>query len=176
MSVYYEPNSGDKDSLDLLSINREQMLRDGASQSLLDDEVRDSRYKINSFRKAIKNSSHDNKNNNNKGFGHSILEKLGWKPGNPVGNPRRNGLVEALDGSDGKLPLDKTGIGYRGVKVDKEKLVEMHKQNRIKEHRNSPYYIASKYDNDISKPDSLLKRFDPTMKYRSFTEKPKKST
>ena len=171
MSVYYEPNSGDKDSLDLIGINREQMLREGASESLFDDEIRDSKFKINSFRKITEQSSYYDK-----GFGRSILEKMGWKPGNPVGNPKRNGLVEALDGSDGKLPLDKTGIGYHGVKVDKEKLVEMHKLNKIKEHRSSPYYIASKYDNDPSKPDSLLKRFDPTMKYRHLTEKPKKPT
>jgi hypothetical protein len=170
MSVYYEPNSGDKDTLDLISINREQMLRDGASESLFDDEIRDAKFKINPFRKNVPHSS------NAKGFGQMHLEKLGWKPGNPVGNPSRKGLVEALDGSDGKRPLDKTGIGYNGFKVDKEKLVEMHKLNRIKEHRNSPYYIASKYDNDPSKPDSLLKRFDPTMKYRSNMEKSKKST
>ena len=167
MSVYYEPNSGDKDSLDLLGINREEMLRSGAREHLMDDKKRDAPFENNPFRKSDKISE--------KGFGRIHLEKLGWKPGTSVGLPKRNGLVEALDGSDGKLPLDKTGIGYHGTKVDKNKLIEMHKINRTREHRNSPYYIASKYDNDPTRPDSLLKRFDPSMKYRN-TEKCSKNT
>ena len=172
MSVYYETNGGDKDAQDMLSINREDLLRSGADKHLLDDEKRDSGHTLNPFTNARKSSS----TKKPKGFGRLHLEKLGWRPGEPVGNPTRNGLVEALDGSDGKPPMDKSGIGYRGVRVDKDKLIQLQKQIRLREHQTAPYYIASKYDQDPSRPDSLLKRFDPTMKYRSCVNTSKKKS
>ena len=71
-----------------------------------------------------------------------------------------------MDASDGKLPKDKTGLGYYGVKIDREAVIERQRINREIERRSQPYYIASKYDFDSSKPDTLLRRFDSTMKYR----------
>lgn len=163
MRIYHEGNCDDKDANDLLDIHKSEMMRNGADKSLLDDEQRDSKLKINPFKAKHKKIGclEDKKN-----FGRVQLQKLGWLPGQPIGNPSRSGLIEALDASDGKQPGDKTGIGYHGAKVDKEKLIELQKMARVREHRDSPFFIGSKFDNDLSKPDSLFKRHEPSLKYR----------
>lgn len=86
--------------------------------------------------------------------------------GEPVGNPKRSGLREALDASEGKQPNDKSGFGYHGVKVDRNALIEQQKRKREQERLSQPFYIGSKYDQDSAKPDTLLTRFEPVIKYR----------
>ena len=62
--------------------------------------------------------------------------------------------------------MDKSGLGYVNNKVDIKSLIERQKLKREQDRRSQPYYIASKYDkNDAS--DSLLRRFEPVMKYRN---------
>lgn len=164
MSVYYDANAGDKDSRDMLEMRRMEMLRSGASSHLFDDKNLKSHKKLNSFRRIddAKSSVFVNPPE----FGRKQLEKLGWKEGESVGNPNRAGLKEPLDASDGKHPLDKTGIGYHGEKVDREEMVEVQKRQRERERRSAPYFMGSKYDKDLSRPDSLLRRVEPVMKYR----------
>jgi hypothetical protein len=163
MSVYYEPNGGDKDSRDLIDMRRMDMLRSGADAHRFDDEKMSKRSKLNVFQAANSNKSIEDECK----YGRELLEKSGWKVGEPVGNPLRHGLKEPLDASDGKHPMDRTGLGYHGQKVDRDHLIEVQKAKRLRESRNRPYSIASRYDNDPSKPDSLLRRYDPTMKYRT---------
>ena len=49
-----------------------------------------------------------------KGFGRRIMESQGWKDGQGLGDPKRDGLKDALD-NDGQT--DKAGLGYRGEVV-----------------------------------------------------------
>ena len=152
MSVYYESNGGDKDARDMIEMNREEMRRSGAEKKLYEDNDEE---KKNPFSGSKKSSN----------FGRDQLKKLGWKEGEGVG--LRNGLIEPLDASDGKLPKDKTGLGYYGPKVDREKMTEFAKKRRLDQSKNNPYSIGSKFNLDSSKTDSLFRRYDPTMKYRS---------
>lgn len=94
--------------------------------------------------------------------------------GDPVGDPNRSGLREPLDASDGKHPHDKTGLGYHGERIDKETMIEAQRRRRERERRAAPYFIASRFDSDLSQPDTLLRRTEPAMKYRPSqdTDKP----
>ena len=153
MSGYYEPNNPnlDKDAKDIIEMNREEMVRNGSDSKLIDDNQ--SENKFNPFQYG-----------RSKNFGKEQLKKLGWKEGDKIGL-RNNGLLEPLDGSDGKTPTDKRGLGYYGEKVDRNQMTQLVKSKRLNEYRNSPYYIGSKYEN-VDKKESLLRRHDPTMKYR----------
>jgi hypothetical protein len=150
MTGYYDPKNPnlDKDTKDIIEMNREEMVRNGSD--LYDDEKL-----INKTNPFIVKS---------KNFGKEQLKKLGWKEGDKIGL-RNNGLLEPLDGSDGKKPTDKRGLGYYGVKVDRNQMTQLVNSKRLNEYRNSPYYIGSKYEH-VDKKDSLLRRYDPTMKYR----------
>lgn len=170
MSAYYDANGGDKDAREMLEMRRMEMLRSGASAHLFDDRNLKSHKKLNSFHPMLVESAVENreatKSINPPEFGRKQLEKLGWKEGEPVGNPNRAGLKEPLDASDGKHPLDKSGLGYHGTKVDKAAMVEAQKRQREREHRSAPYFIGSKYDKDLDRSDSLLRRVEPAIKYR----------
>ncbi len=168
MSAYYEPDAGDKDARYILEINKLEMLRSGADKALLDDERLNKKLKLNPFHsknrehsKGEKQSKVGNFEKHTKGFGRKLLEKSGWKEGDAIGNPTRGGLASALDASDGKTPLDKTGLGFHGEKVDRGKLIAAHREKT----RSVPYYIASKYDKEPSRPDSLLRRNEYPMKH-----------
>jgi hypothetical protein len=177
--VYYEPNSGDKDARDLLDMQKMEMLKEGVDPRLLDDEKLNSKIRMNPFHTKESNSNKKLRPNEEskhsmgsfekytKGVGRKLLEKSGWKEGEPIGNPSRSGLVEALDSSSGKPSTDKTGIGYHGEKVDRERMIDMQKQRQERERRNTPYYIATKYDRDSTTYDTLLTRNEYSMKYRS---------
>jgi hypothetical protein len=152
MSGYYDPNNSnlDKDAADIIEMNKQEMFRKGSDSKLIDDEK--GTIKLNPF------------NGRSKNFGKEQLKKLGWKEGDKIGL-RNNGLLEPLDGSDGKRPADKRGLGYFGEKVDRHQMTQLVKSKRLHEYRSSPYYIGSKYEN-VDKKDSLLRRHDPTIKYR----------
>jgi len=168
MSGYYEANGGDKDAQNLIQMRREMMLRNGESEHLFDDQKFTS--KLNPFHR-VKNNTRLKKiqpcigafEKYTKGFGRRILEKQGWKEGESIG--KRNGLKEALDASEGKHTRDKTGLGYVGEKINKEAVIAQQKINIQIEKRSQPHYIASKYD-DNNTSDTLLRRFEPIMKYR----------
>lgn len=182
MSVYYEANGGDKDMRELLQIRREELLREGKSHLIKDKEKLDFDAQLNPFHTKIQElkkqkrpllkCSQEEKIKNikfdhyTKGFGRRLLEKQGWKEGESVG--QRSGLKEALDASGGKVPFDKTGLGFTGDKVDRESMTKQHRASVVKEKRDSPFFIGSKFDEDASRCDSLLRRYDPTMKYRKY--------
>jgi hypothetical protein len=100
-------------------------------------------------------------------YGKRLMEKQGWRQGESLWLPSRLGLIEALDASDGKHPLDKRGIDYSGERVDVQQRIEQQKQRRIREKRQAPYYIASKYDSEPAQQETLYRRFEPNMKYRA---------
>ena len=169
MSVYYEPGGGDKDSNDLIQMRKIEMMRKGVDSKLLDDRNFNEKLKLNPFHSNEKNSSIGSFEKFTKGIGRRLLEKSGWKEGQPIGDPSRNGLIEALDASDGKKPIDKTGFGYLGTRVDRNLMIEKQKQKRERDRRNAPYYIASKYDKNEFESNSdgtLLVRKENPMKYR----------
>ncbi|RNA34109.1 G patch domain-containing 3 [Brachionus plicatilis] len=149
MSVYYELDQADKDSADLLDMRKQNMLRRGDT-TLVNDEQRHKRLNpfANPKQKRCKLFDRDS-------FGRKQLEKLGWKEGESIG--LRPGLKNALDASEAKKPMDKTGLGYHGEKVD-------HKEEKLR--RQSDFYIGSIYDKNPNRPDTLLTRFEPTLKYK----------
>jgi hypothetical protein len=162
MRVYYDPSSSlDADMKELIELRRMDMLKDGASSQLVESNSLVSK-KSNAFQ-AIDRFDSD--------YGKRLLKKQGWQEGESIGLPTRHGLKEALDGSDGKHPLDKRGIGYHGEKVDIQQRIEQQKLRRERERRNAPYYIASKYDRDPESQDTLFRRFDPKMKYTKTDQK-----
>ena len=129
MSMYYEANGGDKDAQDMLEMSKMEMLKSGASKELIDDEEKlGKKVRLNVFRGDDANRKIGVFEKHTKGLGRRLLERSGWKEGEPIGNPSRSGLVEALDATGGKVPADKSGIGYYGPKLDREKMVEMQKK------------------------------------------------
>lgn len=160
MNVYYESNQADKDAIDLIDMRREEMLRRGDT-SLIDDEQKQKR--MNPFVDKQKNKkicAFFDKDS----FGRRQMEKYGWKAGQSIG--LRSGLIKALDANDAKKPMDKTGLGYRGEKVDREFLIKLRKDKEEKLKRNSEFYIGSIYDKNPNRPNTLLTRFEPTLKYK----------
>lgn len=161
MSAYYNASNSvqDKDAKDLLEINKMEMLRNGVQPQYINDESKCE--KLNPF----KRKDREPKRIKYEEFGRKQLEKLGWREGEPVGNPLRLGLIEPLDGAEsGKKPLDRTGLGYFGDKVDRFKMTELQKHRNL----SKPYHIGSKYDQDLDSQnkETLLRRFDPVIKYR----------
>jgi hypothetical protein len=162
MSAYYSGSNSlqDKDAKDLLEINKIDMLRNGVETKLMNEEPKSE--KLNPFKRKDPEAKRIKYEN----FGRKQLEKLGWKEGEPVGNPSRSGLIEPLDGAEtGKKPLDRTGLGYFGERVDRFKMIQFSQKHR---NLKKPYHIGSKYDQDLElqNKETLLRRFDPVIKYR----------
>lgn len=157
MSVYYEHDQADKDAADLFDIRKQNLMRNGEAY-LVDDEPKLKRFNpfSDSKRKKLKFFDKDS-------FGRRQMEKFGWKEGESIG--LRPGLKKPLDASDAKKPMDKTGIGYHGEKVDRNFLIKLRKDKEEKLKRQSEFYIGSIYDQNPNRPDTLLTRFEPTLKY-----------
>ncbi|CAF1108849.1 unnamed protein product [Brachionus calyciflorus] len=156
MRVYYE-GDGDKDAVDLIEMRKQDMLRNGVKRDLIDD-FKNSKQ-LNSFKKFKKQEKNDKKYLEINSFARRQMEKFGWKEGQSIGLPVRSGLREPLDASDGKNPLDKSGFGYHGEKIDKNYLIQLKKERDLRLRRESDFFIGSKYDTNLNKPDSLLTRF-----------------
>ncbi|KAF7255431.1 hypothetical protein EG68_08102 [Paragonimus skrjabini miyazakii] len=104
-----------------------------------------------------------------KGYGLSIMKRMGWKPGTRLGSTRSTGLLSPID-IDGSLPPRvRTGLGFYGPRNS------VHSAMRSKPSRtvyirfvfDSPAYVASRSGLGIS--PSLLRRDDSSriMKYRT---------
>lgn len=171
MSAYYEANGGDRDMQDLMQIRHEELVRSGKSHLANDKYELDAKAAINSFKRKIENDKKEKISHigsfesYTKGFGRRILENQGWKEGKAVGMEKRSGLKEALDASDGKMPFDRTGFGYNGLKVDRDELIQKQRKVFDQERRDSQFFIGSKFD-EANKEDTLLVRHESTIKYR----------
>ncbi|ELT87104.1 hypothetical protein CAPTEDRAFT_150255 [Capitella teleta] len=139
MSVYYEPNGGDKDARDSVMMLRDKRRRRGISEELNDPTGR-----IGKFEKHTR------------GFGRQLMERHGWKDGEGLG-PSVAGMKDAL-GSDGQKPRDKTGFGYRG-----EKLQRIGVRPPKRKVDGDEVIISTIYDKqeDTDPPEELMRRREP---------------
>ncbi|KAH8038407.1 hypothetical protein HPB51_001521 [Rhipicephalus microplus] len=103
MSIYYNPESGDKDARDYVSMLRFKRLRETSEE--MDDENR-----LASFEKYTKAST-----GHSWGFGSRILKQQGWSEGEGVGRAKE-GIATPIDDA-GQHPWDRSGFGYRGEKL-----------------------------------------------------------
>ena len=178
MSVYYEPDGGDQDSRQLVEMSRLDMLRAGAGPELFEgDESLSKRVRLNPFHawppsktRSERTTTTGSFERYTRGVGRRVLERCGWREGEPLGLPARSGIREALDESAGKAPRDRAGVGYFGQRVDRAGLIEAGRRRRERERRSAPFYVASKFDRDeeefSSGADSLLRRSELPIKYR----------
>lgn len=137
MSIYYNPESGDKDARDYVSMLRFKRLRETSEE--MDDENR-----LASFEKYTK------------GFGSRILKQQGWSEGEGVGRAKE-GIATPIDDA-GQHPWDRSGFGYRG-----EKLVRKFPKTKRKRNRGEAF-ISTVYDRprETDPPDPLLRSHDTT--------------
>ncbi|KAG1672151.1 G patch domain-containing protein 3 [Nymphon striatum] len=134
MSVYYDPDGGDKDSRDLVQMRRETKFRNG--ELILDD-------RIGKFE------------NHTRGFGRRLMEKQGWQDGQGLGSSTK-GIADALS-NDGQHPKDKKGLGFHG-----EKLVRF--GTKRKPYDLDKVTISTAFDDQIEldKPEPLYRSYPPT--------------
>ncbi|XP_070542867.1 G patch domain-containing protein 3-like [Ptychodera flava] len=98
MSIYYEPDGGDKDARDLMEMRLHQFRRGEGEDSRNFD-------KIGQFESYTK------------GIGRKVLEKQGWTDGEGLGSSVK-GQAEALT-NEGQNPRQRTGLGYYGEKLNR---------------------------------------------------------
>lgn len=180
MRVYESGQSDqvDKDMSDLVDLRRMEMLRNG-------EDPGDQTSKLNPFHKSARHEKDRNQSKSTsssrvstddaefgsfekhtKGLGRKLLEKTGWKKGEPLGKRKEPGdLVDPLDASTGKKPMDKTGIGYHGAKVNRDDLIRAQKRRRESQESRNSYRIGSKF-NPYFTTDNLLQRDEQPIKYR----------
>ncbi|XP_037512904.1 G patch domain-containing protein 3 [Rhipicephalus sanguineus] len=137
MSIYYNPESGDKDARDYVSMLHFKRLRETAEE--MDDENR-----LASFEKYTK------------GFGSRILKQQGWSEGEGVGRAKE-GIATPIDDA-GQHPWDRSGFGFRG-----EKLVRKFSKSKRKRNRGEAF-ISTVYDRprETDPPDPLLRSHNTT--------------
>uniref|UniRef100_L7M093 Putative tick transposon n=1 Tax=Rhipicephalus pulchellus TaxID=72859 RepID=L7M093_RHIPC len=137
MSIYYNPESGDKDARDYVSMLHFKRLRETSEE--MDDENR-----LASFEKYTK------------GFGSRILKQQGWSEGEGVGRAKE-GIATPIDDA-GQHPWDRSGFGYRG-----EKLVRKFPKSKRKRNRGEAF-ISTVYDRpqETDPIDPLLRSHDTT--------------
>ncbi|KAH7958541.1 hypothetical protein HPB49_002525 [Dermacentor silvarum] len=138
MSIYYNPESGDKDARDYVSMLHFKRLRETSEE--MDDENR-----LASFEKHTK------------GFGSRILKQQGWSEGEGVGRAKE-GIAAPID-DPGQHPWDRSGFGYRG-----EKLVRNFAKRKRKKRSRGEAFISTVYDRpqETDPPDPLLRSHDTT--------------
>ncbi|KAH6932044.1 hypothetical protein HPB50_002596 [Hyalomma asiaticum] len=147
MSIYYDPESGDKDARDYVSMLRFKRLRETSEE--MDDENR-----LASFEKYTKASNA--LRSCLVGFGSRILKQQGWSEGEGVGRAKE-GIATPIDDA-GQHPWDRSGFGYRG-----EKLVRNFAKSKKKRGRHEAF-ISTVYDRpqETDPPDPLLRSHDTT--------------
>eukprot|EP00058_Branchiostoma_floridae_P017995 XP_002603484.1 hypothetical protein BRAFLDRAFT_220106 [Branchiostoma floridae] len=145
MSVYYDPDGGDKDARDYLQMRLEQRLRAG-----MDGEDREQEGKIGQFERHTK------------GLGRKIMERQGWRDGEGLGSWKK-GPADAL-GNEGQGPWDKRGFGFFGEKLDRQ--VGGNKRRRVEK----DVVISTMYDEpyQLDNAETLTRQAGPhTLKYRT---------
>ncbi|KAK8759333.1 hypothetical protein V5799_003030 [Amblyomma americanum] len=135
MSIYYNPESGDKDARDYMSMLHFKRLRETGEE--MDDENR-----LATFEKHTK------------GFGSRILKEQGWSEGEGVGRTKE-GIAVPIDDA-GQHPWDRSGFGYRG-----EKLARTFQKKKRKRRRGEAF-ISTIYDRpqETDPPDPMLRSHD----------------
>ncbi|XP_077996044.1 G patch domain-containing protein 3-like [Glandiceps talaboti] len=99
MSVYYDPDGGDKDARDFVQMRLEQKRRAGIYDGI------GTHGKIGKFETYTK------------GIGRKVMEKQGWIDGEGLGSSVK-GIPQALE-NDGQNPKERKGFGYYGEKLNK---------------------------------------------------------
>ncbi|XP_078613380.1 G patch domain-containing protein 3-like [Branchiostoma floridae x Branchiostoma japonicum] len=160
MSVYYDPDGGDKDARDYLQMHLEQRLRAGMDGEDVTTtkkekrrqrkEQRDQEGKIGQFEKHTK------------GLGRKIMERQGWRDGEGLGSWKK-GPADAL-GNEGQGPWDKRGFGFFGEKLDRQ--AGGNKRRRVEK----DVVISTVYDEpyQLDNAETLTRQAGPhTLKYRT---------
>ncbi|XP_022693282.1 G patch domain-containing protein 3-like [Varroa jacobsoni] len=145
MSAYYINGAGDKDAKDFISMQHFKRLREGKAD---DDDNR-----VGYFEKFTR------------GFGRRMLERQGWSDGRGVGKSKE-GPSEPIE-SEGQHPRDRSGLGYRGEKLDRRLSVRRNKRERQEDFFSSIYdeYFAA--GEDPGRHDRHARSQEPTLlKYR----------
>ncbi|CAH1244399.1 GPATCH3 [Branchiostoma lanceolatum] len=166
MSVYYDPDGGDKDARDYLQMRLEQRLRAGLDGKETEDvaprkkkltrkqrkEQRDQGGKIGQFEKHTK------------GLGRKIMERQGWRDGEGLGSWKK-GPADALE-NEGQGPRDKRGFGFYGEKLDRQAGGNKFKRRRVEK----DVVISTVYDKpyQLDNAETLTRQAGPhTLKYRT---------
>ncbi|XP_035693575.1 G patch domain-containing protein 3-like [Branchiostoma floridae] len=160
MSVYYDPDGGDKDARDYLQMRLEQRLRAGLDGEDVTTTKKDKRRqrkeqkdqegKIGQFEKHTK------------GLGRKIMERQGWRDGEGLGSWKK-GPADAL-GNEGQGPWDKRGFGFYGEKLDRQ--AGGNKRRRVEK----DVVISTVYDepHQLDNAETLTRQAGPhTLKYRT---------
>ncbi|XP_072033929.1 G patch domain-containing protein 3-like [Amphiura filiformis] len=144
MSVYYDPDGGDKDARDMVQMRYDQRRRQGLEMD------------------SVFTGGLGNFEKHTKGVGRKVMEKQGWKEGQGIGK-NASGMADALD-NEGQTSRDKRGLGYYGEKLSHNPSTSSRKRRGDRE-----VIISSVYDDpehtDPAEP--LLRSRGPYhLKYR----------
>ncbi|XP_019634690.1 PREDICTED: G patch domain-containing protein 3-like [Branchiostoma belcheri] len=161
MSVYYDPDGGDKDARDYLQMRLEQRLRAGLDG---EEDITSRKKKTRKERKEQREESGKigQFEKHTKGLGRKIMERQGWRDGEGLGSWKK-GPADALE-NEGQGPRDKRGFGFYGEKLDRQ--AGGNKRRRVEK----DVVISTVYDEpyQLDNAETLTRQAGPhTLKYRT---------
>jgi len=166
MSVYYEKDtSHDKDATDAYEMRRSDFFRDGSHTESVFHKKRKSQVKRNAGQNIGSFECYT------KGYGGKIMSKSGWKAGEGLGKSRHGITTPIIGEEEGQGPMDKSGVGYHGEKIQFCKAPD---PSKVKGYSKGGVNITSMYSTKSQMdPKERVDRSNPPL-YMKFRDHPVK--